>query len=82
MERVKARYGGVTSVGAPFPRRPKGMHRATYKRLKSRYNELARRWVEAPLMAYFPEPRSCLESPRGVIRFISYSYSFSYSSED
>jgi hypothetical protein len=32
--KLRLRLGGVASIAAPFPERPRRMHRATYKRLK------------------------------------------------
>lgn len=38
--KLRMRLGGVASLAAPFPKRPNGMHRRTYNRLRSRAERL------------------------------------------
>jgi hypothetical protein len=38
--KLRLRLGGVASLTAPFPERPRGMHRRTYARLRRRAEEL------------------------------------------
>jgi len=38
--KLRLRLGGVASLTAPFPERPRGMHRKTYARLRRRAEEL------------------------------------------
>lgn len=44
--KVIRRLGGTGADGEPFPLRPKGMHRSTYRRLRERVDEADRRWVQ------------------------------------
>ncbi len=42
--KLRKRLGQVGSLDDPFPDKPKGMHWATYERLKARDNHLEMRW--------------------------------------
>jgi hypothetical protein len=61
--KLRLRLGGHAPLTAPLPERPRGMHRATYRRLKSRLVQLEdslsprvrRKPPDYPsLVAYFP----------------------------
>jgi hypothetical protein len=61
--KLRLRLGGIASLAAPLPERPRGMHRATYRRLKDRLLKLEgnlspRAKYKPPdypnLVAYFP----------------------------
>ena len=61
--KLRLRLGGIASLTAPLPERPRGMHRATYRRLKDRLLKLEgsisqrirRKPPDYPnLVAYFP----------------------------
>ncbi|MEO1610369.1 MAG: hypothetical protein AAFR90_13760 [Pseudomonadota bacterium] len=43
--RLRKRLGQARSLEEPFPPKPKGMHWTTYETLKTRDEELERRWV-------------------------------------
>ena len=38
--KLRLRLGGVASIAAPFPERPRGMHKRTYARLRTRIEKL------------------------------------------
>jgi hypothetical protein len=38
--KLRLRLGGVASIAAPFPERPRGVHRKTYARLRRRAEAL------------------------------------------
>ena len=38
--KLRLRLGGVASIAAPFPERPRGMHKKTYARLRARIEKL------------------------------------------
>jgi hypothetical protein len=40
--KLRLRLGGIASLGAPFPKRPRGMHQDTYERLRRRAEGLER----------------------------------------
>jgi hypothetical protein len=42
--KIRTRLGGKVTVTDPFPERPKGMHRTTYNLLKTKVEELDRKW--------------------------------------
>jgi hypothetical protein len=46
--KLRLRLGGIASIGAPFPERPRGMHKKIYARLRRRIEKL-----ECDLSAYF-----------------------------
>ncbi len=48
--KLRLRLGGIASLAAPFPDRPRGMHRKTYARLRSRAEHLESR-ISPRLMA-------------------------------
>jgi hypothetical protein len=41
--KLRLRLGGIASLTAPFPKRPRGMHQKTYARLRRRAHELEAR---------------------------------------
>lgn len=41
--KLRLRLGGIASLTAPFPERPRGMHQKTYERLRRRADELEAR---------------------------------------
>jgi hypothetical protein len=41
--KLRLRLGGIASLTAPFPERPRGMHRRTYARLRRRAEQLEAR---------------------------------------
>ena len=54
--KLRLRLGGVASIAAPFPERPRGMHKKTYARLRARIEKLedglSSRFKSKP--AYYP----------------------------
>jgi hypothetical protein len=46
--KLRLRLGGVASISEPFPKKPRGMHRKTYDRLRHRVEKL-----ESGLSHYF-----------------------------
>ena len=60
-ERIRERLGGPPNLTAPFPRRPRGMHRSTYRQLRDEARALE--WLSAEAAVL----RSWLDDLRGAI---------------
>jgi hypothetical protein len=64
--KLRLRLGGIASLTAPFPERPRGMHRKTYERLRRRAEELEYRIsprlrdkpTDYPSLVYYLPPQT------------------------
>ena len=64
--KLRLRLGGIASLTAPFPERPRGMHRKTYERLRRRAQELEYRIsprlrdrpTDYPSLVYYLPPQT------------------------
>jgi hypothetical protein len=64
--KLRLRLGGTASPTAPFPERPRGMHKKTYARMRHRIEALEARmspWVKAqptdyPNLVYYLPPQT------------------------
>jgi hypothetical protein len=59
--KLRLRLGGIASIAAPFPERPRGMHKKTYARLRQRIEKLEcdlpdhfkRKAADYPALGYY-----------------------------
>jgi hypothetical protein len=64
--KLRLRLGGIASLTAPFPERPRGMHQKTYERLRRRADELEARIsprlrekpTDYPSLVYYLPPQT------------------------